>query len=594
MMPEVAAVAGEPAPPPEFEATLSAEGAVRLAGTVTDATSRDAILSYAAALFGHDRVIDATEIDPALPAGWPGRVLAGVEALAALEQGKVVVTPEKVAVDGSGLEAEVSDKVAALLAAKVDGAAEVHVTYDAAAAAAAADAARPQPELCADQISAILAAGSIQFAARLGRHRAGEQGGDRRHRRRAARLPGGRLRDRRAHQFAGLGRGQPAPERRAGAGGAGGAPRRGPADGAADRPRLRRRRTASPTTPARRAGRRTGGSSSPCCPRTARMRRRRARPRWRRPRTRPRSRPTRARPARPRSTRSSPSGRSSSPPARRPSRRGERPGHRGDRRGAARLPRDRLRDRRLHRLAGLGEREPAAEPGARRGGAGGAARPRGWRCRGRWRAATARRTRSPTTPPPTGGRRTGGSPSRRSRARRRPRRRRGRRSAARGRRRRSPRTPPCGRERDACVEAASAIVARTSIQFAPGLGRPRARERPPVLDEIAAALRACPDVAMEIGGHTDSEGSETGNERLSQRRAEAVLAALRDAGPRAAAGDGARLRREPAGRRQRHRRGAGGRTGGSPSARRSPRATARMKVRATRPRDGEGSGDGSQ
>jgi OOP family OmpA-OmpF porin len=35
---------------------------------------------------------------------------------------------------------------------------------------------------------------------------------------------------------------------------------------------------------------------------------------------------------------------------------------------------------------------------------------------------------------------------------------------------------------------------------------------------------------MEIGGHTDSEGSESGNQRLSQQRADAVLAALRAKG----------------------------------------------------------------
>ena len=81
----------------------------------------------------------------------------------------------------------------------------------------------------------------------------------------------------------------------------------------------------------------------------------------------------------------------------------------------------------------------------------------------------------------------------------------------------------------ACVEAASAVVARTSIQFAPG-SPDLAPEAAAVLDEVAAALRGCPDVAMEIAGHTDSEGSETGNERLSQRRAEAVLAALRTRG----------------------------------------------------------------
>ena len=35
---------------------------------------------------------------------------------------------------------------------------------------------------------------------------------------------------------------------------------------------------------------------------------------------------------------------------------------------------------------------------------------------------------------------------------------------------------------------------------------------------------------MEIGGHTNSEGSEPGNQRLSQQRADAVLAALRAKG----------------------------------------------------------------
>ena len=69
-----AAAAGAPAPcRREFEATLSRRrrgAAVR--ARCTDATSRDAILSYAAALFGHDRVMDATEIDPGAARGLAG------------------------------------------------------------------------------------------------------------------------------------------------------------------------------------------------------------------------------------------------------------------------------------------------------------------------------------------------------------------------------------------------------------------------------------------------------------------------------------------------------------------------------------------
>lgn len=47
-----------------------------------------------------------------------------------------------------------------------------------------------------------------------------------------------------------------------------------------------------------------------------------------------------------------------------------------------------------------------------------------------------------------------------------------------------------------------------------------------LLDKIAETLRECGRLEMEIGGHTDSQGGLEGNMRLSQRRAEAVKAAL--------------------------------------------------------------------
>ncbi|MCX7288349.1 MAG: OmpA family protein, partial [Rhodobacterales bacterium] len=48
----------------------------------------------------------------------------------------------------------------------------------------------------------------------------------------------------------------------------------------------------------------------------------------------------------------------------------------------------------------------------------------------------------------------------------------------------------------------------------------------PVLDELAGILVACPPMQLEIGGYTDAQGSEGGNQALSQARAEAVLLAL--------------------------------------------------------------------
>jgi outer membrane protein OmpA-like peptidoglycan-associated protein len=44
-----------------------------------------------------------------------------------------------------------------------------------------------------------------------------------------------------------------------------------------------------------------------------------------------------------------------------------------------------------------------------------------------------------------------------------------------------------------------------------------------VLDRVVASLAANPDVRVEVGGHTDSQGSASFNERLSLQRAQAVM-----------------------------------------------------------------------
>ena len=76
-----------------------------------------------------------------------------------------------------------------------------------------------------------------------------------------------------------------------------------------------------------------------------------------------------------------------------------------------------------------------------------------------------------------------------------------------------------------CAADVNAVIARTKITFTPASAEIATTARP-VLDELAGILTACPPMQMEIGGHTDAQGSEGGNLALSQARAEAVLLAL--------------------------------------------------------------------
>lgn len=76
-----------------------------------------------------------------------------------------------------------------------------------------------------------------------------------------------------------------------------------------------------------------------------------------------------------------------------------------------------------------------------------------------------------------------------------------------------------------CEAWIAEILSRQKITFDAGSSR-IVTDAGRVLDEIAAVLQQCGRLEMEIAGHTDSQGSLEGNMRLSQQRAEAVIAAL--------------------------------------------------------------------
>ncbi len=147
---------------PEFIATLSPEGQVQLRGRLSDAAQRRTVDSYARARFGSDAVYLGTRNVPDLPAAWPIRVLAGLDALAQLERGAVTVSPELVTVRGMSHQEDASAEVARMLSDKLGDAEdyELDITYEAPP--------EPQdqllaPALCEAELAAIQRADKIAF-----------------------------------------------------------------------------------------------------------------------------------------------------------------------------------------------------------------------------------------------------------------------------------------------------------------------------------------------------------------------------------------------------------------------------------------------
>ncbi|MCV6595445.1 MAG: OmpA family protein [Silicimonas sp.] len=76
-----------------------------------------------------------------------------------------------------------------------------------------------------------------------------------------------------------------------------------------------------------------------------------------------------------------------------------------------------------------------------------------------------------------------------------------------------------------CLKRINAAGAAAKITFAPSSTEIEAAGVK-TIDAISEILRDCKDVAIEIGGHTDSQGRESMNNQLSQARADAVLNAI--------------------------------------------------------------------
>lgn len=152
-----------PQGPAEFTAVLAPDtGKVELRGSLATDLTQGAIEAFARARFGLDKVLVATRIDPALPQGWPGRVLTGLSALALLHDGQLSVKADTVAIKGNTGSRAARAKITQILSEGLGQGKSftVDVTY-------VEDldplAALPTPEECVAKVNAVMATKKIGF-----------------------------------------------------------------------------------------------------------------------------------------------------------------------------------------------------------------------------------------------------------------------------------------------------------------------------------------------------------------------------------------------------------------------------------------------
>lgn len=147
---------------PEFTATLSPEGLVQLRGRLRDGLSRETAANYARARFGSEAVHMAARLDEELPATWTLRVMTGLDALAELHNGVLMVTPDAVSVRGQTGDTTANDRIAQLLAARLSqtDTFSIDVSYREKLDPIAQ---LPTPEECVEAIRAILETKKITF-----------------------------------------------------------------------------------------------------------------------------------------------------------------------------------------------------------------------------------------------------------------------------------------------------------------------------------------------------------------------------------------------------------------------------------------------
>ncbi len=156
--PETLASAG----PSRFTASYNDENGARLRGRLPRGAIGQSVQTFATALFGADRTDVATREVADLPSGWSVRVMAGLTALAELNEGQLIVEPDTLRLTGRTGNEDTVSQLTRLLSEELGPGAnfQLDVRYDEALDPVAS---QPSPEQCEARIRDIQDVTKITF-----------------------------------------------------------------------------------------------------------------------------------------------------------------------------------------------------------------------------------------------------------------------------------------------------------------------------------------------------------------------------------------------------------------------------------------------
>jgi len=148
--------------PARFLATLSEDGTIRLRGRLPEGPTGDSVAAYARALFGRDNTDVATRAVPDLSESWATRVMAGLEGLATLNDGRLIVEPDQLILRGRTGNSEAVSDLTRLFSEALGQAAsyQLDVNYDVSLDPIAS---RPTGEECVARIQDVQQDSKITF-----------------------------------------------------------------------------------------------------------------------------------------------------------------------------------------------------------------------------------------------------------------------------------------------------------------------------------------------------------------------------------------------------------------------------------------------